>query len=105
MEKSKDALGMIETRGFAAMVEAADAMVKAAMSSSLASKRLEGDMSQRSCAETWPHAGQPSMPGQDRPKKSERSYQPTSFPGRTIRLIGRFRSEEAERGYKLWQSI
>ncbi len=30
MEKSKDALGMIETRGFAAMVEAADAMVKAA---------------------------------------------------------------------------
>ncbi len=27
---SQDALGMIETRGFAAMVEAADAMVKAA---------------------------------------------------------------------------
>ena len=29
-ETSNDALGMIETRGFAAMVEAADAMVKAA---------------------------------------------------------------------------
>ncbi len=29
-EGSQDALGMIETRGFAAMVEAADAMVKAA---------------------------------------------------------------------------
>lgn len=29
-EKMNDALGMIETRGFAAMVEAADAMVKAA---------------------------------------------------------------------------
>ena len=29
-EKLSDALGMIETRGFAAMVEAADAMVKAA---------------------------------------------------------------------------
>jgi microcompartment protein CcmL/EutN len=29
-EKTNDALGMIETRGFAAMVEAADAMVKAA---------------------------------------------------------------------------
>ena len=29
-EESFDALGMIETRGFAAMVEAADAMVKAA---------------------------------------------------------------------------
>ncbi|MBE7437679.1 MAG: BMC domain-containing protein [Spirochaetales bacterium] len=29
-EISQDALGMIETRGFAAMVEAADAMVKAA---------------------------------------------------------------------------
>lgn len=29
-EKTGDALGMIETRGFAAMVEAADAMVKAA---------------------------------------------------------------------------
>lgn len=29
-EKHTDALGMIETRGFAAMVEAADAMVKAA---------------------------------------------------------------------------
>ncbi|MFA5852848.1 MAG: BMC domain-containing protein, partial [Spirochaetales bacterium] len=29
-ERSNDALGMIETRGFAAMVEAADAMVKAA---------------------------------------------------------------------------
>lgn len=29
-EKNTDALGMIETRGFAAMVEAADAMVKAA---------------------------------------------------------------------------
>ncbi len=30
MEVYTDALGMIETRGFAAMVEAADAMVKAA---------------------------------------------------------------------------
>jgi ethanolamine utilization protein EutM len=29
-EQSNDALGMIETRGFAAVVEAADAMVKAA---------------------------------------------------------------------------
>jgi microcompartment protein CcmL/EutN len=29
-ENQSDALGMIETRGFAAMVEAADAMVKAA---------------------------------------------------------------------------
>jgi microcompartment protein CcmL/EutN len=29
-ENGSDALGMIETRGFAAMVEAADAMVKAA---------------------------------------------------------------------------
>ena len=29
-ENASDALGMIETRGFAAMVEAADAMVKAA---------------------------------------------------------------------------
>jgi microcompartment protein CcmL/EutN len=29
-EVSQDALGMIETRGFAAMVEASDAMVKAA---------------------------------------------------------------------------
>lgn len=29
-EKNTEALGMIETRGFAAMVEAADAMVKAA---------------------------------------------------------------------------
>ena len=29
-EGNKDALGMIETRGFAALVEAADAMVKAA---------------------------------------------------------------------------
>ncbi|MBD3307328.1 BMC domain-containing protein [candidate division KSB3 bacterium] len=29
-EQRTDALGMIETRGFAAMVEAADAMVKAA---------------------------------------------------------------------------
>jgi len=29
-DKTENALGMIETRGFAAMVEAADAMVKAA---------------------------------------------------------------------------
>jgi ethanolamine utilization protein EutM len=29
-EQTSDALGMIETRGFAAMVEASDAMVKAA---------------------------------------------------------------------------
>lgn len=29
-EKQRDALGMIETRGFTALVEAADAMVKAA---------------------------------------------------------------------------
>ena len=29
-ENQSDALGMIETRGFAALVEAADAMVKAA---------------------------------------------------------------------------
>ena len=30
MEQNNDALGLIETRGFTAMVEAADAMVKAA---------------------------------------------------------------------------
>ena len=30
MENKQDALGMIETRGFTAMVEASDAMVKAA---------------------------------------------------------------------------
>ena len=42
MEKSKDALGMIETRGFAAMVEAADAMVKAANVELIASRKLGG---------------------------------------------------------------
>lgn len=37
-----DALGMIETRGFAAMVEAADAMVKAAKVELVAYERIGG---------------------------------------------------------------
>jgi ethanolamine utilization protein EutM len=41
-EKSSDALGMIETRGFAAMVEAADAMVKAARVDMIGFERIGG---------------------------------------------------------------
>ena len=37
-----DALGMIETRGFAAMVEAADAMVKAARVDLVGSEQIGG---------------------------------------------------------------
>ena len=45
-----EALGMIETRGFAAMVEAADAMVKAAKVDLMGSSRSAAGMSRRSCA-------------------------------------------------------
>jgi ethanolamine utilization protein EutM len=41
-EKSTEALGMIETRGFAAMVEAADAMVKAAQVDLVGSEKIGG---------------------------------------------------------------
>jgi microcompartment protein CcmL/EutN len=41
-EASNDALGMIETRGFAAMVEAADAMVKAANVELVGHERIGG---------------------------------------------------------------
>lgn len=41
-EASSDALGMIETRGFAAMVEAADAMVKAANVDLVGHERIGG---------------------------------------------------------------
>src|SRR5512146_1483402 len=41
-ERQSDALGMIETRGFAAMVEAADAMVKAAKVELVGCERIGG---------------------------------------------------------------
>ena len=41
-EKRSDALGMIETRGFTAMVEAADAMVKAAQVELVGHERIGG---------------------------------------------------------------
>jgi microcompartment protein CcmL/EutN len=41
-EQSDDALGMIETRGFAAMVEASDAMVKAAKVDLVGYERIGG---------------------------------------------------------------
>jgi microcompartment protein CcmL/EutN len=42
MADTNDALGMIETKGFAAMVEAADAMVKAAKVDLVAHERIGG---------------------------------------------------------------
>ena len=58
MDIYTDALGMIETRGFAAMVEASDAMVKAARSNWLAMKTgggyvtaiIRGDVAGTQCA-------------------------------------------------------
>ena len=41
-EYSSDALGMIETRGFAAMVEACDAMVKAAKVELVGYEKIDG---------------------------------------------------------------
>ncbi len=41
-DTTNDALGMIETRGFAAMVEAADAMVKAAKVDLVGHERIGG---------------------------------------------------------------
>lgn len=41
-DSSNDALGMIETRGFAAMVEAADAMAKAAKVDVIGFERIGG---------------------------------------------------------------
>jgi len=41
-ESTEEALGMIETRGFAAMVEAADAMVKAARVDLVGYERIGG---------------------------------------------------------------
>lgn len=42
MAEATEALGMIETRGFAAMVEAADAMVKAAKVELIGCERIGG---------------------------------------------------------------
>jgi microcompartment protein CcmL/EutN len=42
MAEATEALGMIETRGFAAMVEAADAMVKAAKVELVGSEKIGG---------------------------------------------------------------
>ncbi len=42
MAVTENALGMIETRGFAAMVEAADAMAKAANVEFIGSKKIGG---------------------------------------------------------------
>ena len=44
MEIYTDALGMIETRGFAAMVEASDAMVKAAKVQLVAYQQIGGGL-------------------------------------------------------------
>lgn len=44
MNTTGNALGMIETKGFAAMVEASDAMVKAAAVKLVEYKKLEADI-------------------------------------------------------------
>ena len=49
-----EALGMIETKGLVAMIEAADAMVKAAKVTLVGWERSAPGMSPRSCAATSP---------------------------------------------------
>ena len=52
--KSNEALGMIETKGFIALVEASDAMLKAANVDSSAGTRSAAAWSRRSSPATWP---------------------------------------------------
>ena len=49
-----EALGMIETRGLVAMIEASDAMVKAAKVTLVGWEKLARAMSPRWSAATWP---------------------------------------------------
>ncbi len=64
-----DALGMIETRGFAAMVEAFDAMVKAAKVELVGYEKIGGGYVTAIVRETWPRYGQLWM--LDRPLQHE----------------------------------
>ena len=52
-EKTMEALGMIETKGFVGLVEASDAMCKAANVDLISGSRLAAGSSPRWCAATW----------------------------------------------------
>ena len=48
-----EALGMVETKGLVAMIEAADAMVKAAKVTLVGWEKIGAATSRPSCAATW----------------------------------------------------
>jgi len=55
----EEALGLIETRGFVAMVEASDAMVKAARVELVHYEKIGGAMSRRSSVAMWLRSARP----------------------------------------------
>ena len=69
---SMDALGMIETRGLTALIEAADAMVKAARVQLVGYQQIGGGLVPPWSGATWPRAKPPPTPGPPRPSAWER---------------------------------
>ena len=72
---------MVETRGFVAAVEAADAMVKAAASSSWASSASIPRSARWSCAATSEPCAPPATPAPSAPRASASCSPRTSSPG------------------------
>ena len=82
-ESMAEALGMIETRGFAAMVEAADAMVKAAKVELVSMEKTGGGYVTASFVATSLRSRPPSMQVSVGRRRSERLSRLTSSHGRT----------------------
>ena len=73
MAKLMEALGMIETKGFIVLVEATDAMLKAANVQFLGWDKVGSGLVTRSSPATWPPSRPPPMPAPRPPAGSAKS--------------------------------
>ena len=68
-----EALGMIETRGLVALIEAADAMVKAAKVTLVGYEKIGSGYTRPWSAATWPRSRRPPTPAR-RPRGAWASW-------------------------------
>jgi len=78
-----EALGMVETKSYAAMVEAADAMVKAARVELVAYEKTGGGFVTAIVRGDVAAVRLPSRPARAAPRRSGKSWRSTSSRGRT----------------------
>jgi hypothetical protein len=78
----QDAIGLLETKGLVALIEATDAMAKAANVQIVKQVQIGGAYATTIVPVTWGACGRQSKRAPPRPRKSASSSPATSSPGR-----------------------